>query len=101
MGTSMRPVFFILPASANTLVPLLFSVPMEAIPGAAVAEDGRNVGEGLDVVDQGRAAPEAGFGGERRPGRGWPRLAFDGGEEGGFLAADEGARAQADFDAES
>src|SRR5690348_7295369 len=28
MGTSISPVFLILPASANTLVPLLFSVPI-------------------------------------------------------------------------
>src|ERR1035441_11065959 len=30
MGTSMRPVFATRPARANTLVPLLFSVPMAA-----------------------------------------------------------------------
>jgi hypothetical protein len=30
IGTSIRPVLLILPASANTLVPLLFSVPMPA-----------------------------------------------------------------------
>jgi hypothetical protein len=30
MGTSIKPVFLILPASAKTFVPLLFSVPMPA-----------------------------------------------------------------------
>jgi mRNA-degrading endonuclease toxin of MazEF toxin-antitoxin module len=30
MGTSTRPVLLILPPRANTLVPLLFSVPMLA-----------------------------------------------------------------------
>ncbi len=30
MGISTRPVFFTAPARANTLVPLLFAVPMEA-----------------------------------------------------------------------
>ena len=29
MGTSTRPVFWIRPPRANTLVPLLFSLPME------------------------------------------------------------------------
>jgi len=29
-GTSTRPVLFTAPASAKTLVPLLFSVPMDA-----------------------------------------------------------------------
>src|ERR1700758_5254675 len=30
IGTSIRPVFLIFPASAKTLVPLLFAVPMPA-----------------------------------------------------------------------
>ena len=34
MGTSIRPVLAILPASAKTLVPLLFSVPMPAYHSA-------------------------------------------------------------------
>ena len=52
IGTSISPVFCTRPASAKTLVPLLFSVPMLREPVAAVADDGRDVGEGLDVVDQ-------------------------------------------------
>jgi hypothetical protein len=52
MGTSTSPVFSTRPASAKTFVPLLFSVPMPAVPVATVADDGRNVGEGLDVVDE-------------------------------------------------
>ena len=36
IGTSMRPVLAILPASAKTLVPLLPAVPMRGEPVAAV-----------------------------------------------------------------
>ena len=41
---------------------------------AAVADDGRDVGEGLDVVDQRRVAPQPAFGGIGGRGRGVPRL---------------------------
>ncbi len=34
MGISTRPVFFTAPARANTLVPLLFAVPIEAYHAA-------------------------------------------------------------------
>ena len=74
IGTSTRPVLTTRPASANTFVPLLFSVPMPANQARAVADDRRDVGERLDVVDQGRA----GRAGPTRPGtagagRGVPR----------------------------
>ncbi len=93
MGTSIRPPRRILPARAKTLVPLLFSVPKAAKARGAVAEDPGNEGERFDVVDQRGLVPEphsAGYGGRRR---GMPRRPFDGGQQRGLLAADEGPRA--------
>ena len=100
IGTSMRPVLLILPASAKTLVPLLFSVPMPANHRAAATDDGRDIGEGLDVVDQGRAAPQSAFRRERRARARRAALAFDGGHQRGFLAADKRAGADADVHVE-
>ena len=52
--------------------------------------------QGLDVVDDGRLAPEAGHGRERRPEPRHAALALDGGDERRLLAADEGAGALLD-----
>ena len=101
MGTSIRPVLFTRPASAKTLVPLLFSVPMRGEPVAAVADDGRDVGEGLDVVDQRGLAPQPFLGGIRRARARRAALAFDGGDQRRLFAADEGAGAQPDIDVEA
>ena len=70
-------------------------------PIGAVAQDGRDIGEGLDVVDQRGAAPQAFL---RRIGRPRPRraaLAFDRGDQRRLLAADEGAGAEPDVDVEA
>src|SRR5437899_11889630 len=74
IGTSIRPVFVILPASANTFVPLLFSVPIPAnhsaplrIIGATFAK----VSTLLISVGQLYKPLSAGNGGR---GRGVPRL---------------------------
>ena len=61
----------------------------------------RDVGPGLDVVDDRRLAPEA----RSRPGRaalarGSPDLALDRGDQGRLLAADEGAGAPDDLEVE-
>ena len=67
-----------------------------------VADDRRDVGEGLDVVDERRACPRgrdsAGYGGR---GAGRAALAFDRGDQGGLLAADERAGAEPDVDVEA
>ena len=100
IGTSTSPVLRILPARAKTLVPLLFSVPIDGEPVAAVADDGRDVGEGLDVVDQSGKVPEAGVG---RVGRPRPReaaLALDRVDQRRLLAADIRPGADADVDPE-
>ena len=63
-------------------------------------DDGRDVGEGLDVVDDGGTVEQAGL---KREGRLLVRLAapaLDGVHQRGFLAADERARADADFQIE-
>ena len=74
MGTSTRPVFSTRPASANTFVPLLFSVPMFAyhspplrIIGAMLA----NVSTLLIRVGWPNSPSRAGYGGL---GRGVPRF---------------------------
>ena len=78
IGTSTRPVLRILPASAKTFVPLLFSVPIAANQSAPVADDRRDVGEGLDVVDQRRDCPRGpprpGYGGRGRGVPRWPSI---------------------------
>src|SRR6516162_6474791 len=74
IGTSMRPVLVILPASANTLVPLLFSVPMPANHSAPLRKIGgtfANVSTLLINVGQPHNPLSAGNGGR---GRGVPRL---------------------------
>src|SRR4051795_880197 len=73
IGTSIRPVRRILPASANTLVPLLFSVPIEANHSAPLRMIGgmlANVSTLLISVGQPHNPFSAGYGGR---GRGVPR----------------------------
>jgi hypothetical protein len=101
IGTSMRPVLFTRPASAKTLVPLLFSVPMPANQSPPLRRMGAmlaKVSTLLISVGQPHRPDSAGKGGR---GRGWPRLPFDGGDQRGFLAADKGAGAQPDLDVEA
>ena len=62
---------------------------------------GGDVGKGFDVVDQRRAAPEAGFGRERRARARLAAFAFDAGDQRGFFAADKRAGAEADLDVEA
>src|SRR5579863_1923433 len=74
MGTSIRPVLVILPARANTLVPLLFSVPIpanHAAPLRAIAGTLAKVSTLLMSVGELYKPLSAGKGGR---GRGVPRL---------------------------
>src|SRR5439155_19015154 len=67
-------------------------------PGGTALQDGRRGGDGLDIVDGGRAAIEAD---SRREGRLEARLtffAFEAFEQPGFLAADVGAGAAVQVD---
>src|ERR1035437_8536139 len=69
-------------------------------PLAAAFDDGGDVGEGLDIINQGGRAPESRL---RGIGRALPwlaALAFDGSDQGGLFATDEGAGADANVDAE-
>ena len=101
MGTSTSPVFLTLPASAKTLVPLLPSVPIAANQSAPVEHDRRHVGQGLDVVDDGRLAPEPRDGREGRPRPRHAAPALDRGDQRRLLAADEGAGALLDLEVEA
>src|SRR5207247_1234684 len=64
-------------------------------PGPALGDDGRHGAERLDVVDDGRLAPEPRLDGEGRARAGHRAIAFDRLEERGFLAQDEAAGAAA------
>ena len=61
------------------------------IPIGTVENNMPDGGQGLDVVDHRRVAPETLLGGERRFGPGLTALAFDGGHQSGLFTADEGA----------
>ena len=101
MGTSTRPVLFTAPTREKTLVPLLFSVPMAAIPFGAVVDDLAatlaQVSTLLITVGLPQRPAAAGIG---RPGAGLADIAFHGGDEGRFFAADKGPGALADLDVE-
>src|SRR6202044_2424210 len=58
-------------------------------PLAALADDGRNVGKGFNVVDQGRLAPQTAGSRVGRPGFGCAALAFNGCDERRLFAADK------------
>ena len=62
-------------------------------PGRAAPHDVGHLGDGLDIVDGGRAAVEAHIGRERRLQPRLALLAFEAFQERGFLAADIGAGA--------
>ncbi|OQB89823.1 MAG: hypothetical protein BWX86_02362 [Verrucomicrobia bacterium ADurb.Bin122] len=70
------------------------------VPGAAAQQDGRDVGEGLDVVDRGGPAPQAADRGIRRARAGAAAFALDGGDEGRLLAANKRAGAEPDLGVE-
>ena len=70
------------------------------VPRAAAHEDLGHGGERLDVVDRGGLAEEAAHGRVGRPRAGAAALALDRGDEGGLLAADERAGAEADLGVE-
>src|SRR5207244_3697853 len=69
-------------------------------PGPALGDDGRHGAERLDVVDDGRLAPEPRLDGEGRARAGHRAIAFDRLEERGFLAQDEAAGAATQLDIE-
>ena len=70
-------------------------------PIGPVVDHRRHVGEGLDVVDHRRLAPQAALGRVRRADAGLAALAFDRMDQGRLLAADERPRAQANFQIET
>ena len=70
------------------------------VPGAAAEDDLPDVGEGFHVVEDARLLPETGHGGEGGPGSGHAAFPLDGGHQGRFLAADEGAGALVDLEIE-
>jgi hypothetical protein len=82
------------------LGPLALAGAVGGVPLAAAEQDRRHVGVRLHVVQQGRLSPKTRQRGEGRPRAGFPPVAFDRGQQGGFLAADEGSGAHADLQLE-
>ena len=68
--------------------------------GGAAIDDDPDVGQGLDIVDAGRAAVDAPLDGVGGPLSRLPHEPFHRPDEGGLLAAHEGARAANDLDVE-
>ena len=101
MGTSIRPVLLHAAGQREDLGALALLRADAREPVAAVANDRRDVGEGLDVVDQRGLAPQPFLRRIRRPRTRRAALAFDRGDQRRLFAADEGARAQADIDVEA
>ena len=96
IGTSTRPTCLSGPWTVISLVPVLFSVPMLANHSPPLIDDGADVGEGLGVVQDGRALPEAFFDRAGRLGARLPAHAHDGVHQRRAFAADVGAAAGAD-----
>src|ERR1035441_9686784 len=83
IGTSIRPVVAILPASANTVVPLLLPVPMAAYQSAPLRKIGgmfARVSTLLISVGQPQRPLSAGEGGRGRGGQ--PQRLFSAGKGG-------------------
>ena len=71
------------------------------VSGAAVKNDPRDVGKCLDVIDIGRFGPQSGHSREWGSEARHAAFAFDRGNQGRFLAANEGSGAFFDLDVES
>ncbi len=91
MGTSMRPVFLILPVRAKTLVPLRLLACRSSIVIKPLGEDRGDIGKGLNVVQVRGHVPETAgrFGEPRRTGTRHAALALDGSHERRGLTAYE------------
>ena len=92
IGTSIRPVLVILPASANTFVPLLFSVPMPANQSAPLRMIGATLANVSTLLISVGQAPQPALRRERRARTRRAALALDRGHQRRLLAADERAR---------
>ena len=79
-------------------MPVVSAVPRDLYQAPPLADDGRDGGQGLHVIDDGGFLPQTGHARERRFHAGIAALAFDGFDERGFLAADIAAEPGADFD---
>ena len=67
------------------------------VPPGTVEDNGSHIGQRLHVIDDGRAFKQALFKWERRFLPWLSPLSLNGCQQGGFLAADKGACADADF----
>ena len=70
MGTSTRPVLLILPVREKILVPLLFSVPMEAYQSAPFSTMARRFAKVSTLLIHGGFAPQPAWSWKRRSGAG-------------------------------
>ena len=100
MGTSTKPVCSTLPARAKTFVPPLAFRADATEPFGSVVQNGRNIGKSFHIIDNGGLAPDSANGGIWGPEPRLAALAFDGMDQGRFLAANKSARTQTDVDIE-
>jgi hypothetical protein len=91
---------FDLSGKGKDLGPAAFFGADTAEPRGAVVENNGDIGESLNIVDDGGFVPEAMLGGIGRPNSRLASLTFDGMDQGGFFAADKSAGAEPDFDVE-
>ncbi len=89
IGTSTSPVFLILPTRLNIFVPaFLLGSDLGEILGAR-ANDDRDVGPGLDIVDYGGFPVDPFLNGKGGRWRGSPIFPSIGSNQSGLLATDE------------
>ena len=100
MGTSTRPVLTTRPARANTLVPLLVSVPMPAYQSPPLRMIGAMLAKVSTLLISVGLPPQPGDGRVRRAGPGRAPPALDRGDQGRLLAAHERPGAQPQLDLE-
>ncbi len=100
MGTSTSPVFCTRPARAKTFVPLLFSVPISAYHSPPLRMMGATLAKVSTLLIRVGCSQKPFDRGIRRPRTRRAALAFDRGDQRRFLAANECACPQPDFDPE-
>ncbi len=99
-GTSTRPGTLDLADQGEGLGALALLGAVLGEPVGPVLQDVGDAGQGLDVVDDGRLAPETRDRRERRPGPGHAALSLDRGDQRGLFAADKRAGPFLDLDLE-
>jgi hypothetical protein len=100
MGTSTSPPCFILPVRANTLVPLLFSVPYFAYSGHRGKQSMGILARVSTLLMLVGLFPQSAFGREGRPATWHSPFTFDGSNQCGFFSTNKSTCTFLDLDVE-